>query len=148
MEQSFGLCCVMLGFPGLADTFKSQCVSTLFHQTVPHQKSKANNNIFSEALGETQVQGTLESKFLPEVWFPEWICISNPHSLFLFVAPQIWGRKKLKAWVHSPTRYQVKSNRFHDCKNCLPVCIHAVQAGRKPVFVSTWIRIIGWLCQY
>jgi len=64
---------------------------------------------------------------------------------FLFVAPQIWGRKRLKTRVHSPTRYRVKSNSFHDSKNNLSICIHTVQASSKPVFVPTCIRIMELL---
>lgn len=119
-----------------------------FIRLCPQLKSGGNNEIFAEELRETQFEGTLESMFVSTGWFPEWIFLSNPRSLFLFVALQIWGRKRLKTWVHSPTRYKVKSNRFHDSKNDLPVCIHAVQAGSKPVFVSTWIRIMEWLWQY
>lgn len=76
--------------------------------------------------------------------FLEWISFFIPHS-FLFVAPQIWAKKRFKTWLHSPTRYRVKSNSSHDSKNDLPICIHTVQASSKPVFVSTCIRIMEWL---
>lgn len=147
MEQSFSLFCTVLAFPHLIETFhKPVFIYSL--QTVSQQKSHTNNEIFAEALGETPFQDTLESAFVSIGWFPQWICDSNPHSLFLVVAPQIWARKRLKTWVHSPTRYKVNSSRFNDSKNDLPVCIHAVQVSSKPVFVSTWIRIMEWLCQY
>lgn len=121
----------------------SRCLSTLYHQTVPQQKSHANNKIFAEALGETQFQGT----FVSIGWFPELICVWNPYSFFLFSTTYL-EQEATQSMSSLSHKVQVKANRFHDSKNDPPVCIQAVQVSSNPVFVSTWITIVEWLCQY
>lgn len=121
----------------------SQCLSTLFHQIVPQQKSHANNENFAEALGETRFQG----RFVSIEWFPELICVWNPYSFFLFSTTYLEqeATQNMSSLSH---KVQVKAHRFHDSKNDPPVCIQAVQVSSIPVFVSTWIRIVERLCQY
>lgn len=151
MEQSFGLFCSVLCFPGLTETFHEPVF--IYPLSPDYAPAKITHKKWDlcRSTGRNTISGhpgkhVCLRRMVPRVN----LCLQSTFFFLFcfFVALQIWGRKRLKTWVHSPTRYKVKSNRFHDSKNDVPVCIRAVQVSSKPVCVSTWIRIMEWLCQY